>query len=366
MDNMIIQRRLPHYRVPFFNQLKVKTNFTLFVSENPKSISNLEFPVKRIRGFFPFKKRKSLGVLFFSWVLFRYKPKQVVVEFDLNILNIWALLVLKKIFNYQLSLWTHGYSSKTHSFDSTNNLIDRLRKFWYIRADKIFVYESKALSLLKSYVSPKKIFILNNTVDIKHFDLFRKKFDEMESNDLKNQLGINKKFIITFLGDLSARKNPVDLLSIFKDIQKEIQNIALIYIGDGIEKVKVKSIISKQSIKNVYLLGAIEEAELLSKYLFISNLIALPGHVGLVANTAITLKIPIFTIKLGEYVKSHAPEFNYLTHKQNTFIAEDKDSFKQSIIDYLNGELKFDPSSQYLDLSLEKMVINFEKGLNNP
>lgn len=72
MDNLIIQRRLTHYRVPFYNKLSENVNFTLFVRENIIKVADLYFSLKRIKGIFPFKKRKSLGILFFSGIIIKY------------------------------------------------------------------------------------------------------------------------------------------------------------------------------------------------------------------------------------------------------------------------------------------------------
>lgn len=363
MDNIIIQRRLTHYRVPFYNKLNESVDFTLFVRENTVKVADINFSLKKITGLFPFKKRKSLGILFFERIIFKYKPEQVVVEFDLNILNIWVLLLLRKFFHFSLVLWTHGYSSKTHFFDPQKKFVDRVRNYWYKKADKIFVYEKKAYELLVPYVLKNKITILNNSVDTSQLVFLKEKNKNIYQSDLKKALGIQEKFVITFLGSLAARKHPTELVNIFKAIKREIDSVALLYIGDGSERQKIVDSISMNNVSNVYMLGAINDTKILINYLCISNLIAIPGHIGLVANTAIAMGIPLFTIKLGKYVKSHAPEFNYLIHKENAFIATDEVSFTQSIVDYLQGNLNFNKKNQNLDLSLDNMVRNFEEGL---
>lgn len=58
-------------------------------------------------------------------------------------------------------------------------------------------------------------------------------------SDFKNKIGIREKFVITFLGRLSKRKNPVEMVNIFKAIKKEVDSVALMYIGAGSEREKL-------------------------------------------------------------------------------------------------------------------------------
>jgi len=122
--------------------------------------------------------------------------------------------------------------------------------------------------------------------------------------NLRRNFGIDKEdIVILFTGKLSYKKRPLDLLSAYKNLIKEIknQNVWLIFVGDGELKKEIEEIIQKENLNKVILAGFQNQKEI-SKYYIIADIFVLPSGVGetwgLVVNEAMNFGLPIITSDL--------------------------------------------------------------------
>ena len=84
----------------------------------------------------------------------------------------------------------------------------------------------------------------------------RCKDEVMARDDIREQLGARDKYVLTFVGELSARKNQKMLIDSLFEIKKSIPDVLLCLVGDGGAKAELKERIRAQGLcKNVVFVG---------------------------------------------------------------------------------------------------------------
>ncbi len=78
---------------------------------------------------------------------------------------------------------------------------------------------------------------------------------------LRNQLGCHDKYVLAFVGELSARKNQAFLIKAMNGIKERIPNAVLWLVGDGLEREALTRLASEIDLSSsVFFLGQKEEA----------------------------------------------------------------------------------------------------------
>ena len=141
---------------------------------------------------------------------------------------------------------------------------------------------------------PQKIFYFPNTPDVEFFiresDKYRK-----EKNKVKKELGIDKEYVILFVGRLIKVKALFTLLRGFKEAKKRFDNVSLLIVGDGVLRKSLEGFIEKKEIEDVHFAGFVSPEEL-PCYYAISDIFVLPSHYepwGVVVNEAMASALPI-------------------------------------------------------------------------
>jgi len=96
----------------------------------------------------------------------------------------------------------------------------------------------------------KKGVIINNAVDVEKF-----KYDADTRKELREELGIENKFVIGHVGRFVTAKNQRFIVDIFYELQKEKKDSVLFFVGDGpmLEEIKYKAKELKLEDKVIYL-----------------------------------------------------------------------------------------------------------------
>ena len=142
----------------------------------------------------------------------------------------------------------------SHSVDYENNkyrLIKSLIKNISIECSNILIACSEnAAKVFKN----KKHIILYNGIDTKSF-----KFNEETRNKIRKELNIQNKFVIGNVGRFSPLKNHIFMLKLLKQIVKYKENVKLLLVGDGPEKIKIEQYAKEMKLqKYIIFLGNIE------------------------------------------------------------------------------------------------------------
>lgn len=187
----------------------------------------------------------------------------------------YILKVEKRIYTCRGFRFEHEKGLKRYILKFIEKIIARL-------SHKIICISNSVLQLGldESIFSKEKAIVINygssNGIDLK---LFKKENIEFESlRQLKEQHGLESKFIFGFIGRLIDRKGIKELYEAFSNLSKEYPNICLLIIGPiETNQVSNEDLINKYKWnENILLLGKINQ-EKLPKYIALMDVFVLPS-----------------------------------------------------------------------------------------
>tara|TARA_Y100001978_G_scaffold27646_1_gene23598 strand:- start:815 stop:1939 length:1125 start_codon:yes stop_codon:yes gene_type:complete len=155
---------------------------------------------------------------------------------------------------------------------------------------------SQKKHLIKHGISKEKIIKANMTVDIEKIIIYISSLNSKKINTIKSQFKVspNSK-IILFVGRLEFNKGIDILINTFLDLNKEIEDLILIIVGEGSLNIDLKR--KYYEYQNIIFPGRLSENYLLDLYA-IAYLFVLPSRFepwGLVINEAMASSLPVIT-----------------------------------------------------------------------
>jgi glycosyltransferase involved in cell wall biosynthesis len=164
-----------------------------------------------------------------------------------------------------------------------------------------FLYVGKENKLFYEYygVPENKLVYTPHAVDNARFQNEYETFKNGKSN-IRKKLGIPiDKTIILFSGQFILKKRPMDLLQAYQLLNSA--NTALVFLDDGALRNEMENYISKNKLKDVYLIGFKNQTEI-GKYYVAADIFVLPSGTGetwgLVVNEAMNFALPIIVSDL--------------------------------------------------------------------
>jgi len=374
---LIFQRTLTHYRLDVFRKLYQKFGAIFcFGKKGPKNtfLSTVEpdFPHLKIIDFYPSPKKETFCFLDIFTPLIKYGPDIIITEFSLLIISNYLLLLLRPFFKYKLILWSHGYNRKK-GFKPYNSLADRLRLWWINKADAIILYGQKSKKLIEPYIKEKKILVAFNTLDTDKLSAIRNNLEKKGKQMIKNELGFKSKYNLIFIGRLLKEKEPDRAIEVFNLVQKKIKDIEFHFIGDGPMKNKLEIMSKSLGISNkVRFWGTVTYDEKTGKLLYASDMMVMPGYVGLSIVHSFCFDCPVMTQSSdGNGPPYHSPEIQYLINGKTGFFVPYGDNKKMAdvIVEYLLDEDKQKEMKKEIRYmvenicSIENMIRGFKEAI---
>lgn len=161
--------------------------------------------------------------------------KYQIVHSNLNTLSIfplcaaWAARVPVRI--------AHSHSTAGKGETKKNILKYLLRPF-----AKIFATDYVACSWYagqwlfgKKAIEQGKVTIFNNAIELDRF-----KYDSAVRDEVREELGLEGKFVIGHVGRFCYQKNQDFLIDVFQEIYKRNQDAVLLLVGDGEDKARIE------------------------------------------------------------------------------------------------------------------------------
>ena len=142
------------------------------------------------------------------------------------------------------------------------------------------------------------------------------------------------------------------------------------FIGDGEYKNQLIQLTHEKNLKNnIRFYGKIYDDELSGKLLYCSDLMIMPGSLGLSVNHAFCFECPVVSLAQKESGPFHSPEVEYVVNNKTGFLADNFDELKNFVFNYLkNYEMQssFKKEIKYCvnyTCSIDNMVDGFKNSI---
>lgn len=367
----IFEQELPHYRVPVFAALKELLAQELIVYYGRPRAVDGHMTVSDDR--LPFE-HKELKMWWFAkgniyaqnWAAaFRMfgRPDVVLVRHAIRNLTLFPLLWYCKYRRIPVVVWGQGYSRKRH-FNPEGNLYDRIHLAIVRAADAYACYTPEIRDGLAKHVTETKLFVAMNTLDTRETLKIYYELIAEGKQAVKRRLGLERRYYLSFIGRLQVRKQPAYLLEVYEILKKtHALDVGLLIIGTGDQEAFLRRAVDERSLSDVLFLGARFGADA-GQYLFASDVMVMPGLLGLAVNHAFMFGLPVVSQRFGDHLRGHALEAAYVQHEQTGWFAEvgDKAGMAKGILHILeNWQTYSDHVSAYVDryLCIERMLDGF-------
>ena len=283
----IIQRIFSEYRKSIFDELHNKIDFVLLHSENESYIKQVSSAYSRNIGSIKYSsKENSIFLNVFPYII-KNRPQIIVHEFSIGIASLVPTYLMTRLLGIKFILWGHGYN-RTTGLNLERSLTDKIRLFLLKKADAVIFYGQEAKLKFSEYLEGDKLFVAYNCLNTKVLTAIRDKLEREGRENVKKRLGLKHYYNLIFLGRILKSKQPQLCINIYEYLIKEIGNsICIHFVGDGDYLNQLKEIVKFKGIENnIKFYGAIHDDVKSGELLYCSDLMIMPGLVGLSVNHA--------------------------------------------------------------------------------
>lgn len=312
----IVAKSLPHYRIPFFEALRLELErhgITLVLiyglpdAEEAKKQDTMSIPWGH-----PIRNRRiPFGGRSFWWqpcgTLIRGSDLVIVEQASKLLLN-YLLLVRQWVGGAKVAFWGHGRNFQGHrasrSAEAVKRLVSRWPHWW-------FAYTEGSAEVVRQLNYPsERITAVQNAIDTSALRRRRALVDDQELAALRVRWGIQSRNVAIFVGGLYAEKRIQFLVAAARAVRRRVPDFELIVIGAGPDQRLVEE--AAREYQWIHYPGACLGTDKVP-YFSLSKVMLLPGLVGLAVLDSFALEIPLVTVDLA----FHSPEVDYLRHGEN-------------------------------------------------
>jgi len=332
LEVSMVQRRLPHYRIPLFQKLRVALaaqhiKFRLLYGKPTEEESE-----KNDSGDIEWAESLPTKYFFNEKILWQPFSRRVVSS-DLIIISqenkhIHNIpMLLNPLRTQKIAFFAHGRNLQA---DNKNSVSERFKRWTTNRVDWWFAYTELTAALIQADGFPEsKISVVNNSIDTSALAAFCEICKKTSKADLKQQLGINPYApTAVFIGSLTAEKQIDVLLHAAKELHQQLPGFQLAIGGDGVMRPLVQTALA--SMPFIHWFGSvtgIQKAQLLMA----ADVMLQPGALGLGVLDAFVAGLPLVTLKTSR----HGPEIAYLKNEVNALVVRDFDELIEKTVTLL-------------------------------
>lgn len=377
---VIFQRVLAHYRLPIFKKINRVTGAILCFGKGSNKRTFLskvkpDCPHLEIKDFYPYSKIDTCVFLDVFKPLSKYKPAVIVTEFALWIISNYLLLFLRPFLGYKLILWSHGYNRK-RGFHPERCFADKLRLWWMSNADAVILYGGEAKNKISPYLkNPAKMFVAQNTLDTNNLLRIRDRLEQIGKERIKRAIGFTRKYNLIFIGRLLQEKQPDRLIDVYRIASEQMNSVSLHFIGDGPMReeliMQANKMMTERCEFDIRFWGSMTDDEQIGKMLYASDMMVMPGYLGLAVVHSFCFDCPVVSQKQGLSGPFHSPEVEYLVDGKTGFLVEygNNERIAEEILSYLQDHEKQEQMRQEIRrmpeniCSVDNMVQGFKEAV---
>jgi len=361
---VIVQRRLPDYRVPLFQHLREALYADgielrlLYGDPTPSELT------KRDDAHISWGEKITTRYFFGRFICWQPYFSQVQGA-DLVIVSqenklLCNLLPLFGSRPYRLAFWGHGVNMQASRW---SGLMERFKRITTTRVDWWFAYTGLSKEIVVRQGFPaEKITNVENSIDTSALQAHCDSIGMSEITELRAALNLGDGPIGLFIGSLYPEKRLDFLLDAGAQLVQRSPDFRLVVVGDGPLRGMLDAAVSRYSWLRY--VGR-QEGRDKARFLKIATVIMNPGLVGLGILDALVACVPMVTTDCG----LHSPEIDYLRHGENGFMtANSLHDFVQTVARVLDdaaltNHLRANQAKFAYHYTIENTAAQFRAGI---
>jgi glycosyltransferase involved in cell wall biosynthesis len=363
------------YRIPLLERLVAHPEINLTVFHGPakegsgapdatpelsKNLSDRVIPMRGTR--WPFGRRQ-VAWLGGTWRILAGDSQVIICQETVNNLSIWVFALLHRLFGKKLILHGWGYRADDNASSLSARLRSLARRLLMRTADAMLAYTDRGrLAAVDMGVPPDRTFVSRNTLDTARLSEIEAAIDQNEIRDLRSTLGPTGASVLLFVGRLQSVKRVDVLIEAFGLLRRGGHSCSLIVIGDGPDRPRLEKLAAQLS--DVQFLGPIYGERELAPFFLASDLLVVPGRIGLTCVHAFSHGLPVVTA--SDSVMPQTPEYDFIEDGRNGVIVDTLSaaSFSAAIASVVSNRnehehLKEGARRSAAELTIDQMVEGF-------
>lgn len=360
---LVVQRRLTHYRVPFFEALRgelAARGYTLRLAVGQATPQEAKkHDTGHLDWAIPLQTRYFWGgrVCWQPFANALGDADLVVITHENKLL--YNLVVQFMHRHRRVALWGHGANLQ----GDASSLREKFKRLTARQADWWFAYTDMSLSLLAQTGYPReRTTVLNNAVDTRALALMHEQVDVSRLESLRVRLNLADRLVGIFVGSLYAEKRVAFMLEAADHIHQALPSFAFLVVGSGPQQKLIEDFCRQHDW--AHYLGATtgqDKVDLLA----VSNVMLNPGLVGLGILDAFVCQVPMVTTDCG----LHSPEIAYLVNGENGLMTSNTmDAYVSQTTNLLRdpaslARLRAGCATSAKLYTIENMACNFAAGV---
>lgn len=249
------------------------------------------------------------------------RPSAVIVEESPRTLTLPWLLSSAARRGARVALWGH-FSSNRRAFRPRRHPLDAYRLWLARRVDACICYTEEIESLLAPFVPAERCFVARNTIDMETLEGLRHALESEGQQAVRHRLGLPVECpVVLYVGRLDEAKGAHLLLDVLAHLRRSAP-VSLVIVGDGPLRPALERRVTEEALDNVILTGSLTDWARSAPYLFASDVMLVPGYLGLVVNHAFAFGLPVVSRRPPSGARFHSPEMAYLRDGSNAVLAD--------------------------------------------
>lgn len=360
---LIVQRRMTHYRISFFETLRsvlAQRGVELLVASGSGSAAEMN---KKDGGELPWAIK--LPTRYFLGGKLCWQPFQMALAgVDLLVVTpenkmIYNLVAQYLHRSYRLALWGHGANLQ----GNPASFRERFKRQVAKRADWWFAYTDLSVPLIRASGFPaERITVLDNAIDTGELRDQFLAVDRENLEKLKSEIGLQGGKVGLYLGSLYAEKRIPFLLQAATAIRAKVPGFEFLIVGSGTDQGVVQGFCRQHPW--AHFLG-VRKGQAKADVLALADVMLNPGLVGLGVLDSFVCGVPLVTTDCG----LHSPEIAYLKNGINGLVTPDtQEDYVAAVVALFSDEstlsrLKAGCESSAGKYTLDNMARNFADGV---